>query len=84
MFGERDTWTLDQTQLSRALEYADGEKDLQALWRKVFISFAVAERDIPLLQQKFLPWKYRRHLVEFDGKDALFSNKKRDLWRQKE
>jgi hypothetical protein len=49
----------------------------------IFDTISVAEREDLLLQQKFLPSKYRSHLVELGGEGVLFSNKKRDLWPQK-
>ncbi len=41
------------------------EKDYAALWQRYFQRHAIAERHNPTLQQKHVPLRYRKHLVEF-------------------
>ncbi len=41
------------------------EHDYAALWQRYFQRHAIAERHNPKLQQKHIPLRYRKHLVEF-------------------
>lgn len=41
------------------------EHDYTALWQRYFQRHAIAERHNPKLQQKHVPLRYRKHLVEF-------------------
>lgn len=41
------------------------EHDYAALWQRYFQRHAIAERHNPKLQQKHVPLRYRKHLVEF-------------------
>ena len=43
------------------------EQDYTALWQRYFQRHAIVERSNPKLQQKHVPLRYRRHLVEFEG-----------------
>lgn len=42
------------------------EQDYAALWRRYFQRHAITERHNPTLQQKHVPLRYRKHLLEFD------------------
>lgn len=50
----------------RALEFAGGEAQVQALWRHFFKTAAIKERTNPKLQRQNVPLKYRKHLTEFE------------------
>jgi probable DNA metabolism protein len=43
------------------------EHEYAALWQRYFQRHAIAERHNPKLQQKHVPLRYRKHLVEFNS-----------------
>jgi len=43
------------------------EQDYAALWQRYFQRHAIAERHNPKLQQKHVPLRYRKHLLEFES-----------------
>jgi probable DNA metabolism protein len=43
----------------------DAEHNYAALWQRYFQHHAIAERNNPTLQQKHVPLRYRKHLLEF-------------------
>jgi probable DNA metabolism protein len=48
----------------------DDEPMIEDLWREYFDGIAIAERRNPGLQAKLLPHRYRKHLVEMEGRRA--------------
>ena len=62
------SWRLVRdVELSSEPGITEAEHNYAALWQRYFQRHAIAERHNPKLQQKHVPLRYRKHLVEFTG-----------------
>ncbi len=52
--------------------FTDAEQEYTSLWQRYFQRHAIKERHNPKLQQKHVPLRYRKHLVEFTSPDPSF------------
>lgn len=60
------TWRLIRdVELTAEPGVTDAEHDYAALWQRYFQRHAIKERHNPVLQQKHVPLRYRKHLTEF-------------------
>jgi probable DNA metabolism protein len=67
VFDLRSLRLVSGIELSAEPRCSDAESDYAALWQRYFRHHAIAERHNPKLQQKHVPLRYRKHLVEFTG-----------------
>ncbi|MBK5274367.1 MAG: DUF4130 domain-containing protein [Desulfuromonadales bacterium] len=61
-----NSWRLVRDiELSAQPDYSSVEHEYAALWQRYFQRHAIAERHNPKLQQKHVPLRVRKHLLEF-------------------
>ncbi|TCT11664.1 putative DNA metabolism protein [Natranaerovirga pectinivora] len=53
--------------LDSELPISEKEKEFQSLWKNYFENISIKSRENAKLQQQFVPLKYRKHLMEFNG-----------------
>jgi len=76
--GQAALYDLRSWRLVNGVELVDkpgftaAEHDYAALWQRYFQRHAIKERHNPVLQQKHVPLRYRKHLTEFNRTDQAY------------
>jgi len=68
-------WLLIDLEKDFEPELSAKEKDVQELWRAFFAAVSIKNRSNPKLQQKFMPKKYWKHLIEIPHSSRKFKLK---------
>jgi probable DNA metabolism protein len=66
VFDLRSWRLIREVELASIPRITSGEYDYSALWQRYFQRHTIQERHNPELQQKHVPLRYRKHLLEFN------------------